>query len=426
MLRQLAALDAVDGQLAAGLPLAVEVVVLDRLGVFPALVQGLRQAEVDDAVRIVVADGVHVGAGRLGRAVDHPVALAHAEGDVAAQVPLLGRGFRVYFPVDGGRLIVFADPLFLLGVAQLGGLAGEEEGDQQAGPPERDMLSSHSISFLSLYDGKRGSPPFIASEQQRAVAVAQEAEVVPERVVVDPPPVAFHEGGDQEQQRAPRLVEVGDDPFHQLELVARGDDDPRRRHQAVGAPAVEVIQDVPQRLGHGQAVVGLVIRHPLPHDQFLARGIRIILDEHADVVEALERADRGGADGDDLAQVGPQPFDRRAADGDEFRVHLVAGDRLALHRLEGAGAHVQRHLLAADAVGVDVGQHLGREVQPGGRGGDRSLDLGIDGLVGAQVAFLRLPVQVGRDGQDASRVEQLGERHPVVVPRELNQVRVAF
>ena len=90
MLRQLAALDAIDGQLAGGLPFGIEVVVLDRFGIFPALVQGLRQTEIDNTVRIIVADGVHIGAGRLGRAIDHPVALAHTEGNVATQVTFLG------------------------------------------------------------------------------------------------------------------------------------------------------------------------------------------------------------------------------------------------------------------------------------------------------------------------------------------------
>ena len=107
-------------------------------------------------------------------------------------------------------------------------------------------------------------------------------------------------------------------------------------------------------------------------------------------------------------------------------MHLVSGYCLALDRLESTGANMQRDFLATNAMGVDIGQNLRREMQAGSWSGYRSLDLGVDRLISAQVAFLRLSMQIGWDGQDSGCVKQLGKCYPVVVPSELNQVRVAF
>ena len=80
----------------------------------------LRQTQIDDAVRIIVANGVHVATGGLARIVDQTIALSHAESDVAPEIPLLGRGLRINLPIEGGRLIILANPLLLLRLAQLG------------------------------------------------------------------------------------------------------------------------------------------------------------------------------------------------------------------------------------------------------------------------------------------------------------------
>ena len=87
---QFATLYAVEGQLTARLILRIDVVVLDRLGVGSGLVLHLGQTEIDDAIRVVVADGVHVATGGLARIVDQSVALGHAESDIPSEIPLLG------------------------------------------------------------------------------------------------------------------------------------------------------------------------------------------------------------------------------------------------------------------------------------------------------------------------------------------------
>ena len=119
-LGQFASLNAVDGQLAGRLVLQVKVVLLDGLRITSCLVQHLGQAQVDNAVRIVVSDGVQVGTGCLAGIVDQSVTFRHAKGDVSAQVAFLRRGLGVDLPVDGSGFIIFANPLFLLCITQLG------------------------------------------------------------------------------------------------------------------------------------------------------------------------------------------------------------------------------------------------------------------------------------------------------------------
>ena len=261
--------------------------------------------------------------------------------------------------------------------------------------------------------------------QVGAVAVAQEAEVVAQGIVVDRFPVAFHEGRDQQQQGAFGLMEIGDDAFHQLEGVARRDDDLRGGHQLVGLVAVQVVEYVLQGLVGGQAVVGRLVGHPLFHDQLFRGGLGMSRQKHAYVIEALQRAHRGGAYGHDVPQATLQPLDALAAHGDELGVHLVPLDGLALDGLKGSGAHMQGHLLAAYAFRVDSGQHLRGEVQSGGRRRYRTFDFRVDRLVGLQVALLRLAVQIGGDGQHACRVEDVGEGVAGVIPAEANLVGVA-
>ena len=90
----------------------------------------MAEAEVEDAVGVVVAEGVHVTTHRFGRTVDHAVTLGHAEGDVATEVSLLGRRLGIDTAVDGGRLVVFPDTLLLLRIAQLGRTTGDEGGEE--------------------------------------------------------------------------------------------------------------------------------------------------------------------------------------------------------------------------------------------------------------------------------------------------------
>ena len=143
-------------------------------------------------------------------------------------------------------------------------------------------------------------------------------------------------------------------------------------------------------------------------------GVMVCL--HAHPVEALQGAHAGGAHGDGLAVVAQQLVDGLAAHADILGVHLVVCYLLALHGLERACTHMEGELLAVDALVVDGGKHLGGEMQAGGGGGDAALDLRVDGLVGALVAFLGLAVQVGWDREFADSIKHLGEGRGLQIP----------
>ena len=74
--------------------------------------------------------------------------------------------------------------------------------------------------------------------QQRAVAVAEEAEVVCEGVVVDFAPIVAYERADEQQQRALLHMEIGDDSLYKMVVVAWGDDYLRGGVEGIGIVAV--------------------------------------------------------------------------------------------------------------------------------------------------------------------------------------------
>ncbi len=57
-------------------------------------------------------------------------------------------------------------------------------------------------------------------------------------VIVDAPPVAPHEGGNEQQQGALRLMEVGYDGLHDAVAIARGNEDLRGAMERLDAVAV--------------------------------------------------------------------------------------------------------------------------------------------------------------------------------------------
>ena len=81
---------------------------------------------------------------------------------------------------------------------------------------------------------------------------------------------------------------------------------------------------------------------------------------------------------------------------DVFRVHLVPGYFFAFHRFERARPDVERHFLAVDAVGIQIGQHAFGEMESGRGGSHAAFDFRVHRLVGRLVAFLCLAVQVVR------------------------------
>ena len=151
------------------------------------------------------------------------------------------------------------------------------------------------------------------------------------------------------------------------------------------------------------------IRLPLPHVQLFLGDVGVAQNLQAYVVDPLESEDRRGANGEGFAAMLDELLDGLPTYHDVFAMHLVVADVLALHGLERAGTHGEGQFLAVDARGVEVGEHSLGEVQSGRRGCHRTLYLGIEGLVGAIVALLRLTVQVGWDGEFAHRLKDFGE-----------------
>ena len=62
-------------------------------------------------------------------------------------------------------------------------------------------------------------------------------------VIVDGAPVPSHKGRYQENERALRLVEVGNEKIHKAEGKARDNDDARTGNQFLQAFAVQVIDN---------------------------------------------------------------------------------------------------------------------------------------------------------------------------------------
>ena len=81
-------------------------------------------------------------------------------------------------------------------------------------------------------------------DQQRRVSIAQEAEVVSQGVIVNRFPVSMKESAHQQQQRALRLMEIGDQRVDNLVSIARGDDDLGAAMQSLQAMPVQERDDI--------------------------------------------------------------------------------------------------------------------------------------------------------------------------------------
>jgi hypothetical protein len=187
------------------------------------------------------------------------------------------------------------------------------------------------------------------------------------------------EGGDQHQQRRLGQVEVGDEGVHDVEAVAWGDED-----------------------------VGFVgARSQLP-------GLRRRL-----LCGGFQCPQAGGADRHHTAtaRVGiADGVDGGLRQGVALAVHLVLGHIFHPHRLEGAGAHMQRHPGGAHTLTAQRIQHSRVEMQACGRRCHRTGLAGVDGLVARLVVGGRGVLDVGRQRQLAELVEhvehRLGEAQP--------------
>ena len=130
----------------------------------------------------------------------------------------------------------------------------------------------------------------------------------------------------------------------------------------------------------------------------------------AEPVEAFEGAHGGGAHGYDvLAAVGDEAAEVVGGDMDGFDVHLVFADGVGADGFEGAGADVEGDVFGLDALGFQMVEYLGGEVETCRGGCHGAVVVGVDGLVAGGVGGFGFAVEVGRQGDDSGGLDDLGE-----------------
>ena len=105
----------------------------------------LTESEAQEAVRIIVTEGIEVGTDRSAVVVYALVAVSHAVSDVSAQVLLVGLRLGVELPIHLRRGIVLSELLFFLGILQLDRLARRDEADQQAADQGKRRMFSNCV-----------------------------------------------------------------------------------------------------------------------------------------------------------------------------------------------------------------------------------------------------------------------------------------
>ena len=105
----------------------------------------LTESEAQEAVRIIVTEGIEVGTDRSSVVVYALVAVSHAVSDVSAQILLVGLRLGVELPIHLRRGIVLSELLFFLSVLQLDGLARCGEADQQAADQGKRRMFSNCV-----------------------------------------------------------------------------------------------------------------------------------------------------------------------------------------------------------------------------------------------------------------------------------------
>ena len=89
---------------------------------------------------------------------------------------------------------------------------------------------------------------WLTPEKQRAVAITEEAEIMPESIVVDSLPVAADKRGNQKNQRALRLMKVRDENVNEPEPESRHNYDSCADLQLIKAVSLKIGDDRIQRL----------------------------------------------------------------------------------------------------------------------------------------------------------------------------------
>ena len=196
-------------------------------------------------------------------------------------------------------------------------------------------------------------------------------------------------------------MEFGHNTTYDLELIAWRDNDPGSRHLLVRLVSVQLIQNILHSLISCQPVIRLFVRHPLFDDQFIGCGIRIRSQRDTHIIEAFKRTDRSRADRNNLTEVILDPFDRTPTHRNKFGMHLMPFDRLAFHGFERPGSDMERQFFPSDSQSIDSSQNFRCKMQTRCRGGHRTFYLGVNRLVGLQIAFLSFAIQIRRNRQYA-------------------------
>ncbi|MDT4832384.1 hypothetical protein FQZ97_659400 [compost metagenome] len=177
-------------------------------------------------------------------------------------------------------------------------------------------------------------------------------------------------------------MEVGDQGIDQPETVARGD------------------EDIGVAVAGGQRAVRL-------------RG-------------RFQGAQRSRADRDHAAAAGARlahGLGQFLGDGIPLRMHLVLGQVLGAHRLEGAGTHVQRQEGAAHAGGIQPREQRVIEMQARGRCRHGARIARVDGLVAGLVVGVGVVRDVRRQRQAPVALDQVQRRRGEAQREELVHAR---
>ncbi len=110
------------------------------------------------------------------------------------------------------------------------------------------------------------------------------------------------------------------------------------------------------------------------------------METASQMIQAFECAHGSGAYGYDTALTLGKFTDERAGHGYKFAVHLMLAYGVALDRLECASTHMECELAAGYVAAIYCGEHLGGEMEPGGRGRYRAFDMAENGLIVRSVA----------------------------------------
>ena len=243
------------------------------------------------------------------------------------------------------------------------------------------------------------------------VAIAEEAEVVGEGLVVYGSRLPIVKGSDKLVVGRLRLVVFGYDGLDDVERLARCDDNLCGGMEGGETLLREVVEHCSQGFECGELPggLGIFVGHPLRHmkffgAQFAPFGLGAV-QQHPDIVKALKRPDTGGAYSDAMPPMGHQSLNEGARHGNPLGVHRVAGDVFAFHRFERSGSDVEGQFVQFDAFVLQGLEDRRCEVQSGSGSSHRTFDFGVDRLITFKVSGLGAAIEVGGYGNLPKRSE---------------------